>query len=656
MQPFQKPKTQAVMAKKNKAEASVHGIIPYAKQSGVTSFSSLWSIKHSLNTTKVGHTGTLDSFAEGLLVCACGNLTHLVPHITSFTKTYEAVVCLGKTTESLDPCSPIVDNNSEKKSAEEKKLPAKEDLISILPKFTGALLQVPPAFSALHVDGKRASDLVREGKEVTLEPREIFVYKNELLDFLPCEKTDGSVCYALLRITCSKGTYIRSLARDIAQALGTEAYLCALRRTQVGPFLLKDAALAEKLPDFTIQYGIKNEEFIRSLKGGFAKKENDEKDFSSIRGHLFSMTPELASSCGFSSFMLEEKYESSYKNGRPLKWNMFREINTSSSKEVAWKNEAECAAFYKDFSFAGMMIKGDTYPKYGFVVHPQKKEFPVFTWNQIEKGEFPVQWKNQGAAVSVGSFDGMHAGHLELVRRVKKSAQEKNLRSGIVTFREPSKIFSDGFSGSVGTLCEKINFCKKEGLDFAVVIDFSPDFSKIDGTSFMQNLVSFIGLKFLAEGEDFRCGYKGSLSMKELPLVAEKNGFELCSVKDVELLGGRVSSSRIRDSLLKGDISSANQMLSHEFAYDCQGLSWTDLSSENGFFVAQKCSNQVLPKTGEYKVMVKLSGDGALKDSVELNKVPCDTLHTSCRIENERLCLSLPTLSMAKRVQTIIFL
>ncbi len=233
-------------------KSSISGIMPYTKTPGLTSFSSLWSIKHALNTEKVGHTGTLDSFAEGLLVVLTGSLTHLVPHITEFTKTYQAVVCFGKETDTLDPTGTVTKSS---------KAPDQESLKSIIPSFTGALLQVPPVYSAIHVDGKRASNAVRGGQEVKLESRQIFIYDLSLRDFR--EANDEDPCsYALLEITCSKGTYIRALARDMAKALGACAYLCALRRTKVGPFNLEDAACYSTLKPFTIENGIANSAFF----------------------------------------------------------------------------------------------------------------------------------------------------------------------------------------------------------------------------------------------------------------------------------------------------------------------------------------------------------------------------------------------------------
>src|SRR5574344_363630 len=266
-------KVTLMAAQKQQKNNNLSGLVLLAKKSGGTSFSSLWDIKHSLNTDKVGHTGTLDSFAEGLLVVLTGNLTHLVPHITGYTKTYEAVVCFGSETDTLDPCGKVIKTGS---------APSKEAGEQMLPKFTGALLQVPPVYSAVHGDGHRASDMARRAErtnsneEIRIEPRQIFVYKNELKDFLSADEVDSllgndashkSTCsYALLEIVCSKGTYIRSLARDIGAALGTCGHLSALRRTTVGPFNLSDAAGYETLGPFTIAAGIESEKRFVALR------------------------------------------------------------------------------------------------------------------------------------------------------------------------------------------------------------------------------------------------------------------------------------------------------------------------------------------------------------------------------------------------------
>ena len=130
--------------------SSPDGIVLLAKKTGLTSFTALNSVKKALNTTKVGHTGTLDSFAQGLLVVCCGRLTRLAGNITEFDKSYEAVIKFGEETDTLEYTGQII---------RRAPLPSLEALEASVKKYTGKQLQAPPAFSALHANGKRASDL-----------------------------------------------------------------------------------------------------------------------------------------------------------------------------------------------------------------------------------------------------------------------------------------------------------------------------------------------------------------------------------------------------------------------------------------------------------------------------------------------------------------
>lgn len=221
-------------------------IVPFAKQTGLTSFSSLYTIKHALKTKKVGHTGTLDSFAEGLLVVCCGALTRLAGKITEFDKTYQAVIKFGAETDTLEYTGTVV------KTAP---LPTKEALERAISHFTGEIMQVPPAFSAIHIDGKRASDVARSGKEVAIPARKVTVYSSKILDlqFAGGDSSNANaVDSALVEFTVSKGTYIRSLARDIGNFSSSAAHLTGLFRTKIGAFKIDEAAGADLLEPFTI--------------------------------------------------------------------------------------------------------------------------------------------------------------------------------------------------------------------------------------------------------------------------------------------------------------------------------------------------------------------------------------------------------------------
>jgi tRNA pseudouridine55 synthase len=197
------------------------GLVLLNKKAGVTSFEALGRIKRVLGTGKVGHTGTLDKFAQGLLVVLVGRALKLSPWFSNCDKQYLGRICFGIETDTLDPeGSPIA----------EAAVPARENVEQVLNRFSGSIMQAPPAYSAIHVNGKRASDLARSGKMLEMKKRPIFIYKLELLCWEPP--------FAEIFVSCSSGTYIRSLSRDIALAAGSRAHLCSLTRTQVAGFSL----------------------------------------------------------------------------------------------------------------------------------------------------------------------------------------------------------------------------------------------------------------------------------------------------------------------------------------------------------------------------------------------------------------------------------
>jgi tRNA pseudouridine55 synthase len=212
------------------------GIALVAKPEGLTSYQTLGPLKRSLGTRKLGHTGTLDKFASGLLVILVGALTRLGPWFTAMDKVYEATLRFGEETDSLDPEGEVIARADP---------PSLEALRLALPTFRGEIMQAPPAFSAIHIDGERASDRARRGEVLDMAARPVTIHELDLLNY------DGRD--AKIRVRCSSGTYIRSLARDIALSLGSRARLETLSRTRVGPFRLEAARAPE---DFSGEIGL----------------------------------------------------------------------------------------------------------------------------------------------------------------------------------------------------------------------------------------------------------------------------------------------------------------------------------------------------------------------------------------------------------------
>ncbi|MBB6275657.1 tRNA pseudouridine(55) synthase TruB [Porphyromonas circumdentaria] len=227
-------------------------IIPIDKPLDWTSFDAVNRfrilVKHTigLKKLKVGHTGTLDPKATGLLLLCTGRATKRIEELMLDTKEYVATIKLGATTPSFDTEHP-----------EDATYPyehiTREQIETILSNFRGEIQQVPPIFSAVSINGKRAYDLARKGKEADLPAKTITIHELEIEDF--------SLPYVKLRIVCGKGTYIRSLARDLGEALDSGAYLTALKRTRLGSVSVEDAYTLEELPTLLATAALQEEGF-----------------------------------------------------------------------------------------------------------------------------------------------------------------------------------------------------------------------------------------------------------------------------------------------------------------------------------------------------------------------------------------------------------
>jgi len=332
--------------------ASPDGIVLLSKQSGITSFSSLWQIKNALGTKKIGHTGTLDTFAEGLLVALVGRYTKLVPFFSDCDKEYLACIEFGSITDTLDPDGAVTDH---------AELPLYEKVVPSLNMFRGPILQKPPAFSALHVNGQRASDLSRKGELVDLPPRPVTIHSLDIVSVRYAGDAQGlpdrRVASMVVRVVCSKGTYIRSLARDIAIASGSVAHLSALRRTRTGPFALEKAAGFSLLEDFP--------SISRAVYGKGAKPP--EASGEEIRACCLSLDPNLAGKAGLDSVFLDPARKEDFFNGKSPDFRWFASVFTDRDSYAGKKTVIGKAAVFCDTSFMGVVDLSGEKPVYAFV-------------------------------------------------------------------------------------------------------------------------------------------------------------------------------------------------------------------------------------------------------------------------------------------------
>jgi tRNA pseudouridine55 synthase len=210
--------------------ATVDGLLLVDKPAGVTSHDVVQAARRAFGESRIGHAGTLDPFATGLLVLLLGRATRLLPHLDGVPKEYEATIALGRETDTDDLLGATV---------REAPVPALSAIEAAIPSLTGHLEQVPPAYSAKRVAGRRAYDAARAGEAMELAPAAVHVH--EWRDV----RLDADRLHAV--IACGGGTYIRALARDLGRLTGSAAHLEALRRTRSGPFDVRDAVTLDVL-------------------------------------------------------------------------------------------------------------------------------------------------------------------------------------------------------------------------------------------------------------------------------------------------------------------------------------------------------------------------------------------------------------------------
>lgn len=226
----------------------VHGWIILDKPEGMTSTKAGSIVKRLFRQKKLGHAGTLDPFASGVLPLALGEATKVMPYVVADIKEYEFELTFGEERDSGDLDGRVMVTTS--------LLPTAGKLQQMISSFVGEITQIPPIYSALRIHGERAYDLARRGENIQMKPRQVFVESLDLLSF--------SGHTATLRVVCGPGTYVRSLGQDLARAAGSMGYLSKLRRTRVGKFSLQDAVNIDTLRDNALS--LNEREFLLPIR------------------------------------------------------------------------------------------------------------------------------------------------------------------------------------------------------------------------------------------------------------------------------------------------------------------------------------------------------------------------------------------------------
>ncbi|WP_336287718.1 MULTISPECIES: tRNA pseudouridine(55) synthase TruB [unclassified Bartonella] len=245
-----------MIRKRKKKGRSVSGWVIFDKPKGMRSTEAVAKIKWLFNAQKAGHAGTLDPLASGLLPIALGEATKTVPYVMKGSKTYRFQIAWGEERLTDDLEGEVTKTSS--------KRPTQEEIRALLPKYTGVILQIPPQFSAIKIAGNRAYDLAREGEIFEIPPRQVEIETFKLIEFT-------SEKHTVFEITCGKGTYVRSLARDMGRDLGCYGYIADLRRIAVVPFCEDDLITWDALKVAGLDKNITTNQHDDSPKRDFTK-------------------------------------------------------------------------------------------------------------------------------------------------------------------------------------------------------------------------------------------------------------------------------------------------------------------------------------------------------------------------------------------------
>lgn len=265
----------------------MNGVLPLWKEKGMTSHDCVFKLRKILKTKKVGHTGTLDPEVDGVLPICIGRATKVAEYITDQGKAYEAVVTIGSSTETEDATGEVVDTDNS------DKLVTREQLEAALQSLTGEITQIPPMYSAVKVNGKKLYEYARQGIAVERPARKVRIDSIELLD--EDEGWSGKELSFSIRIRCGKGTYIRTLAVQIGEALGYPAHMSKLTRTESGKFAQKDCVTLAEVAELA-----QNEDIGKILKplsyglSEFPSAEAREEDWFALKnGQVLDRHPLL---------------------------------------------------------------------------------------------------------------------------------------------------------------------------------------------------------------------------------------------------------------------------------------------------------------------------------------------------------------------------
>ena len=557
------------------------GVLIMSKPSGPTSHDVVGLVRRLSGTKRVGHGGTLDPFAAGVLPVFIGLATRLVEYHMGDDKSYRATVCFGASSATDDRDGELVRG--------EGPAPTREAVEAALAGFRGVIEQRPPAFSALKVAGRRAYELARQGIATELAPRTVTIRRIELVDW---DGADAERPTAVLEVECGAGTYIRAIARDLGERLGCGAYLGALTRTSSGPFRLENAHDLDELR-------------AAALDGpaGLAKL----------------LLPIDAGLDGMVSTQLTEAEVAAVAKGQQIK--------------PAHRPKVEADAPFRLLDERGALVgvgklqAGRIVPEKIFVVpapsgspsEPRVKTPapPEIREPRLRALTLPAPAVVVGGVdaltpelgrlfVAVGVFDGLHRGHLYLLRELRRAAHRAGAKAAVITFDAHPEEIVLGLAPPL--LCdpdERLVRLAAAGAEVTVVQHFDHALRMTSYQDFVARIRNRVELAGFVMTPDAAFGHDREGTPATLAALGLQEGFAVSVVPSLLVDGEQVRSSEIRRRVAQGDLAGARHLLGRPLSVMGRLTAADDGQLSDGAPRKLECDLPVtLPPTGRYRVLV----------------------------------------------------
>jgi tRNA pseudouridine55 synthase len=560
------------------------GILVVAKDPGFTSHDVVALVRRLTGTRRAGHGGTLDPFASGVLPIFLGLGTRVVEYHMADGKAYRATVCFGATSETDDRDGELVPGSGP--------APSRAALEAALAGFRGPISQRPPDYSALKVGGRRAYDLAREGKPAALAPRAVVIRR---LDLVEWDDSDPERPTAVLEVECGAGTYIRALARDLGQRLGCGAYLGALTRTASGPFGLAAAHSLDEIRSAAAAGPAALAGLLLPIDAGLdtipeARLTADEVAAAS-RGQQVKPAQRPQVEPGARVRLLAEDGSlvgiASWKAGRLAPEKIFVAAPGAAGAKGEAADEGGSEA-----SHSSVRTHEATEPRLK-VVDPSNRMLVV-------PGVDALQPELGRLYLAVGVFDGLHRGHLYLLRELRRAAQRAGARPAVITFDAHPEELIEGLAPPL--LCdpdERLVRLQAAGVEVAVVQHFDHALRVTTYDAFVAAVRQHVDVAGFVMTPDAAFGFERGGTPEALAALGAREGFSVTVVSSFLSNGEQVRSSEIRRRISTGDLAGARQLLGRNHGF-------TGRAQEAGSGASGLASDLpvCLPPDGDYRVLL----------------------------------------------------